>query len=118
MVVLDMTKNLSFQDKVREVVRQIPCGQVLSYKQVAELAGNPGAARAVGTAMKHNFDESVPCHRVVRSDGEVGEYNRGGTAAKIRLLRQEKVEFFTETRVILRKWDCSICVRKSEVGTY
>ncbi len=103
MIAYTQDKKLSFSDKVREVVRQIPCGQVLSYKQVAALAGNPGAARAVGTTMKRNFDESVQCHRVVRSDGEVGEYNRGGTAAKIHLLRQEKVEFLTKTRVILRR---------------
>ncbi len=43
------------------------------YKQFAELAGNPGASRAVGTIMSHNYDLEIPCHRVVRSDGKIGE---------------------------------------------
>lgn len=92
-----------FSDTVRDVVRKIPRGQVLSYVQVALLAGNPGAARAVGTVMRHNFDESVPCHRVIQSSGEVGEYNRGGSEAKIRLLKQEGVVFMTETKVCIDK---------------
>lgn len=56
---------------------------------VAERAGYPGAARAVGTVMKRNYDPSVPCHRVVRSDGRIGAYNRGGEEAKRELLRAE-----------------------------
>ncbi|PIR86253.1 6-O-methylguanine DNA methyltransferase, partial [Candidatus Kaiserbacteria bacterium CG10_big_fil_rev_8_21_14_0_10_43_70] len=56
---------------------------------VAELAGSPGAARAVGNIMKDNFDESIPCHRVVRSDGGMGGYNRGGSSEKINKLKKE-----------------------------
>ena len=56
---------------------------------VAERAGYPGAARAVGTVMKNNYDPTVPCHRVVRSDGRAGAYNRGGEEAKKELLRAE-----------------------------
>ena len=60
-----------------------------SYKQVAARAGNPRAARAVGTLMSHNYDEAIPCHRVIRSDGKVGDYNRGGPSRKIELLLEE-----------------------------
>jgi O-6-methylguanine DNA methyltransferase len=95
-------KNQSFSEKVCEVVRSIPRGKVLSYAQVAVLAGFPGATRAVGTVMKHNFDESVPCHRVVKSTGEVGEYNRGGSEEKRRLLKQEGIEFLADGRVSMR----------------
>lgn len=79
----------SFADRVRDVVRSIPKGQMMTYGAVAKKAGAPGAARAVGTIMANNFDKTVPCHRVIRSDGKIGEYNRGGAAAKRRLLIKE-----------------------------
>jgi O-6-methylguanine DNA methyltransferase len=78
-----------FQDKVRAVVRQIPKGQVMTYKQVAYAAGKPGAARAVANTMANNYDETVPCHRVIRSDGKLGGYNRGGEAKKRSILKSE-----------------------------
>lgn len=81
----------TFADAVREVVRQIPKGQTATYGTVAAMAGRPGAARAVGTIMKNNYDPTVPCHRVVRSDGRIGEYNRGGEAKKRALLKAEGV---------------------------
>ncbi|MDD2657267.1 MAG: MGMT family protein [Candidatus Pacebacteria bacterium] len=79
----------TFAERVRDAVRQIPKGETRSYGEVARAIGYPGAARAVGTVMKNNFDPTVPCHRVVRADGKVGEYNRGGERAKRRLLEQE-----------------------------
>lgn len=79
----------TFADVVREAVRQIPKGETRTYGEVAAAVGRPGAARAVGTVMKNNYDRAVPCHRVIRSDGTVGEYNRGGREAKEALLRQE-----------------------------
>lgn len=79
----------SFADRVRAVVRSIPKGKTMSYGQVAYAAGKKGAARAVGTIMKNNFDPTVPCHRVIRADGSVGEYNRGGSQEKTRLLTRE-----------------------------
>ncbi len=81
---------LTFTEKVLEVVRKIPKGRVLTYGEVAALAGSPGAARAVGSIMSHNYRKDIPCHRVVRSDGKVGDYNRGGTEAKKKLLTKEK----------------------------
>lgn len=81
----------SFRQRVEAVVRDIPRGRVLSYGEVAKRAGAPGAARAVGTLMRKNTDEGVPCHRVVRSDGSLGEYNRGGEKRKQELLIREGV---------------------------
>ncbi len=78
----------SFKARVLEVVRSIPKGHVLTYKEVAEMAGSPGAFRAVGTIMSHNYDSTVPCHRVIRSDGKLGHYNRGDEQ-KVRLLQAE-----------------------------
>ena len=82
-------RNNSFAERVRNVVRKIPKGTTLSYMKVAAIAGNTRAARAVGTIMKNNYDPSVPCHRVIRSDGSFGGYNRGGPKKKRRLLKTE-----------------------------
>ena len=63
----------------------------MTYKEVAERAGNPKAARAVANIMAANFDVNVPCHRVIRSDGQLGGYNRGGVRAKAKILASEGV---------------------------
>jgi len=77
-----------FKEKVLQVVGKIPRGQTLSYKEVARRAGNPNASRAVGNIMRQNFDKAIPCHRVIRSDGGMGGYNRG-LENKIKLLQRE-----------------------------
>jgi methylated-DNA-[protein]-cysteine S-methyltransferase len=87
-------RQASFKEMVERVVRDISEGKTMTYKEVALRAGSPGGARAVGTIMARNADSSVPCHRVVRSDGTVGGYNgiRGGkegSKAKIDLLKKE-----------------------------
>ena len=82
-----MTKN--FTKRVFDVVAKIPKGQVLTYKAVAKLAGSPCAYRAVGNILSGNHNAEIPCHRVVRSDGLPGGYNRG-KYKKIALLRLEK----------------------------
>ena len=79
----------TFADKVRAIVGAIPKGKTMTYKEVAKRAGNPRAARAVGTIMKNNYDPKIPCHRVIRSDGKIGDYNRGGNFRKIKLLQEE-----------------------------
>jgi methylated-DNA-[protein]-cysteine S-methyltransferase len=78
-----------FAAKVYAIVAKIPKGKTMTYGQVAKRAGKPGAARAVGTIMAHNYRPGIPCHRVVRADGRVGDYNRGGQARKTELLREE-----------------------------
>ena len=79
----------TFAEKVRDVVRKIPKGKTMTYKEVARKAGNPNAARAVGAVMRTNYLDDVPCHRVVHSDGSIGNYNRGGTRKKREILRRE-----------------------------
>lgn len=81
---------LSFTDKVKEIVKGIKPGQTLSYKEVATLAGNQKASRAVAMIMSKNFDPSIPCHRVIRTDGSLGGYNRGGEEKKRVILEAEK----------------------------
>ena len=79
----------TFREKVLAAVRRIPKGSSLTYKQVATKAGNSKAARAVGVIMRTNRNPEIPCHRVIRSDGSLGSYNRGGTARKRKLLTRE-----------------------------
>ncbi len=77
-----------FKEKVIEIVKKIPKGKVLTYKQVAEKAGKPKAWRAVGNILAKNKNPDVPCHRVIRSDGKIGGYNRG-RKNKLELLKKE-----------------------------
>ena len=81
----------AFQEKVLEVVSKIAKGSVMSYQEVAHQAGFPRAYRAVGTLMAHNKNPAIPCHRVIRSDGVIGSYNRGGVERKKNLLKSEGV---------------------------
>lgn len=83
--------NRTFGEMVKTVVRAIPRGKTLSYKEVAIKAGNPLAARAVARIMSQNFDGTIPCHRVICSNGDLGGYNRGGTEAKRKILQAEKI---------------------------
>jgi O-6-methylguanine DNA methyltransferase len=78
-----------FSQAVYAVVKKIPTGQTLTYKQVAIQAGRPKAFRAVGNILNKNYDPTIPCHRVVRSDGQTGGYNRGAPQ-KAQLLQEEK----------------------------
>lgn len=77
-----------FSDLVLAVVQKIPVGQTLTYAQVATRAGNPRACRAVGNILNKNYNPDIPCHRVIRSDGQTGGYNRGA-GKKIAILRSE-----------------------------
>lgn len=81
----------TFTQRVFDVVKTIPKGKTMTYKQVAEAAGSPNAFRAVGTILNTNYDPAIPCHRVVRSDGTAGGYNRG-EKRKADLLKQEAAE--------------------------
>lgn len=79
---------MTFREAVLAVVRRIPKGKVLTYTEVARRAGRPLAYRAVGNILHANYDPAIPCHRVVRSDGTLGGYNRGAKRKRI-LLTQE-----------------------------
>jgi methylated-DNA-protein-cysteine methyltransferase-like protein len=90
-----MKKQTDFTKRVYAVVAAIPKGKVATYGQVAKLAGNPGAARAVGMCMSHNKDtKTVPCHRVVGSTGRLTGYAYGnGISTKQKMLEKEGVVF-------------------------
>lgn len=85
----------SFTEKVYRLVSSIPAGKVATYGQVAKLVGSPGAARAVGLAMRNNPHPIVmPCHRVVASNGELTGYSyKNGVSSKKEILLEEGVKF-------------------------
>lgn len=85
------TSLISFSQKVYEIVKKIPKGRTLTYKEVSKLAGRPKAYRAVGNILNKNYDKNIPCHRVIRSDGKMGGYNRGARK-KMEILKGEGVE--------------------------
>ena len=78
-----------FQRDIYAVVQKIPKGQTMTYKEVAKAAVRPKAYRAVGNALNKNYDPNIPCHRVVKSDGALGGYNRG-REMKGNILREEQ----------------------------
>ncbi|MDE6221159.1 MAG: MGMT family protein [Lachnospiraceae bacterium] len=82
-------------EKIYEVVKQIPYGQVATYGQVAALAGNKRWARVVGYALHVNPDpDNIPCYRVVNKDGRVSDaFAFGGGNRQVELLKAEGVEF-------------------------
>lgn len=79
----------TFTERVLQIVAAIPKGQTMSYKQVAMIAGSPNAARAVGSILKKNNCFEIPCHRVIKSDGTVGNYNGLRQKTKGQLLQEE-----------------------------
>src|SRR3989344_5221541 len=89
----------TFKEKVYILTRQIPKGKVATYGQLAKLAGNPKAARAVGMFMKKNPDAPhTPCHRVVSSNGKLTGYSAGnGISTKKEMLLSEGVHFTGNT---------------------
>lgn len=82
----------SFSEKVLEIVSLIPRGKVLTYKEVAQKAGSPYAYRAVGSILRKNSSKKIPCHRVIKSNGLVGDYNKLLSHSKEYLLKQERGE--------------------------
>ena len=94
---------MALEQRVYTLIAHIPRGKVATYASVARALGRPGAARAVGNALgKNPHLVTTPCHRVVRSDGQVGEYV-GGQKRKIELLKSEGVEV-KKGRVDLEKY--------------
>ena len=88
-VELDLEWCTPFQAAVAAALRRVAWGEVVSYAELAELAGHPRAQRAVGTFCAGNkFSLFLPCHRVVATDG-IGSYGPAGISYKRRLLRLE-----------------------------
>lgn len=90
--VFELSGLTDFQIKVLKTLKErIPAGKVISYSKLAELSLCPHGARAVGTVMKENpFPLYFPCHRVIKADGMLGEYQQGRNVKKY-LLEKERI---------------------------
>jgi len=78
----------TFTKRVYDIVKKIPKGRAVTYKEVAQTAGSPRAWRAVGNILKKNKNPILPCYRVIRSNGKIGGY-RWGKKKKMNLLKKE-----------------------------
>ncbi|OAA17219.1 Methylated-DNA--protein-cysteine methyltransferase, constitutive [Corynebacterium afermentans subsp. afermentans] len=91
-VPLDLQNVTEFRAAVLRELEKVPYGETTSYAELARAVGNPNAVRAVGSACATNpLPLFIPCHRVLRSDGQLGGY-RGGVEAKRFLLRIEGID--------------------------
>lgn len=90
---LDLSGLTRFAAAALRKTMEIPWGEVRPYAWVAREIGRPRAVRAVGSSLGHNpLPFIVPCHRVIRADGHIGEYGAGGPAAKVAMLMSEDVD--------------------------
>lgn len=91
-VPLDLRGVTAFREAVLRELMTVPYGETTTYAELARAVGNPRAVRAVGSACATNpLPLFIPCHRVLRSDGQLGGY-RGGVEAKRVLLRMEGID--------------------------
>ncbi len=88
--------SMPFKERICYIVSQIPKGKTMTYKEVALCAGKPKSFRAVGNILNKNRDKNIPCHRVIRSDGKFGGYNKGKEVKKKLLTREIKNPSFKE----------------------
>ena len=101
---IDLGQCSEFQRKVLLAEHEIPRGWVSTYGRIARRLGMPGAARAVGTALSRNpFPIIIPCHRAIRSNGELGGF-RGGVKMKRALLELEGVKFSPTGKVLTSRF--------------
>lgn len=96
---------MSYYDKVYELVARIPRGKAVSYGQLALMTGSPRASRAVGYALRACKDPSLPCHRVLRSDGSAS--CAFGPGVQLAMLAAEGVALTEDGRVdwSRSRWD-------------
>lgn len=116
---IDLSHLTPFQQRVLQYTRTIPVGEVRSYQWIARAIGAQGAARAVGTALSKNpVPFLIPCHRVIRSDGRLGEYTGGGPSMKAKLLAFEGVDLENLTRLRGRRRPNVRAQRNRHVAAY
>lgn len=92
---LNNIEGTNFQIQVWTEISKIPYGKTKTYKEIAISLGKPNSARAVANACgKNPYPIDIPCHRVIRSDGNIGGYSAaGGEKKKLELLKAENFKF-------------------------
>ena len=92
---------MNFNDKIYRLCKKIPKGKVSTYYHIAR-ALNSKAYRAVGNALNKNKSKEIPCHRIIKSSGEIGGFARG-TKNKIKLLKKEGI-IIKNNKINLKKY--------------
>lgn len=101
---LEETNLTAFQKKVLELTKKIPKGKIATYGLLAKLLGNKNLSRAVGNALNKNpFPITIPCHRVIKSDGFIGGFAKG-IEMKIKLLKEENIMVNRKNFIDLTKY--------------
>ncbi|NRA64017.1 MAG: MGMT family protein [Pseudobacteriovorax sp.] len=97
-VPLNKTSWSRFQNLVYKALHEVPYGMTMTYRELADKIGSPGAARAVGTCMaKNKFPLIMPCHRIIKSDGKIGNFTADGSVQlKQAMLSIESSGFATD----------------------
>lgn len=92
---------MKFDEKVYNSTKKVPKGKVTTYKKIAKKLKTKGY-RAIGNALNKNKNKDVPCHRVIKSDGSIGGFNKG-VKNKIKLLKNEGIEI-KKRKIDLKKY--------------
>jgi O-6-methylguanine DNA methyltransferase len=101
----DLRSVTEFERAVLLKALEIPRGEIRTYGWIAAEIGHPAAVRAVGSALRKNpVPVLIPCHRVVRSDGHVGDYALGGSDAKRKILAAEGIQSDDDIQRLARRW--------------
>jgi O-6-methylguanine DNA methyltransferase len=109
----DLRTVTEFERAVLLKALEIPRGELRTYGWIAAQIGHPGAVRAVGTALRKNpVPLLIPCHRVVRSDGAIGQYALGGSDAKRVVLASEGIEA-ESIATLARQWRSTEFLRRA-----
>jgi methylated-DNA-[protein]-cysteine S-methyltransferase len=104
-----MKEITDFQKKIYELMTRIPKGKVTTYGELAKAMGGSHFSRAVGNAVRNNpFAPTVPCHRVIKSSGDIGGFGGETTGEniekKIKMLQEEGVSVDSSSRIDLKKY--------------
>ncbi|MEH7453148.1 MGMT family protein [Gottfriedia acidiceleris] len=106
----------SFTSKAIEIIKNIPPGKVMTYGQVAKLAGSPRGARQV-VRILHSMGQKyqLPWHRVINTKGEIGIQDEEGFLKQKRFLQDEGVKFTSERTINLKEYQVSVVLEKEDV---
>ena len=111
----DLRSLTEFERAVLLKAREIPRGEVRTYGWIAAQIGKPRAVRAVGSALRKNpVPILIPCHRVVRSDGHIGQYALGGSDNKRAILAAEGLSGVDQIEQLVRQWHPSRRAKRTQ----
>ncbi|PGL70256.1 MGMT family protein [Bacillus sp. AFS055030] len=106
----------SFTNRAIEIIKNIPQGKVMTYGQVAKLAGSPRGARQV-VRILHSMGQKyhLPWHRVINAKGEIGIHDEEGFLMQKNLLQNEGVKFESERTINLKDYQVNVVLEKEDV---